>query len=116
MTIFGHRAFKEVIRLSELFRVGPKPMGLAYLGEEIRTQRDMEGKSSENIRNIPPSINQGEKPQKTPTVPTLIWASSSRTVRQDISVLEAIQEVVPSHGSKQINIKIPEESFYFLNT
>lgn len=31
MTIFGDRAFKEIIKVSKSIRIGPKPIGLVSL-------------------------------------------------------------------------------------
>lgn len=39
MTIFVDRVFKEVIKVDEVIRVGPNPIGLiCILEEEIQTQ------------------------------------------------------------------------------
>ena len=51
MTIFGDKAFEEVIKVNEVLCVGPNPIWLAYLLEEkIRTQTPTEGGPCENTQ------------------------------------------------------------------
>ena len=50
VTIFGDRAFKEVIKLNEAVRIGPNPMWPVSLLEEIRKHRETRGMHADRAK------------------------------------------------------------------
>ena len=73
MTVLGNRVLKEVIKSNEVIRVGPNPIRLVSLEEEeIRTQRHMEERLSEDTGRRQRSASQGSSHRRNQSPGTLI--------------------------------------------
>lgn len=78
------------------------------LQEEIRVQTHTEGKEREDAGRSQPSTRQGERPGTDPSLTALrrnqfcqrldLRLLASKTVRKEISVVEATQSVVLCYG------------------